>query len=178
MGKSFEDIFGKPLNLSERELIALSDYQTSGGNVNTYLSKRAAGVVKNLDKGLIGHFEEDVNLIDSIFNRSEPLKIRLVVYKGLRSNMPSPAEYRTPCYVGTTYDPETNLDNETRNTNRKIVQEIHLYTGQRVIFLPLYLPDCLGERELLLPRNLLFRVQHRERMNGVETEVVEAIDEI
>ncbi len=164
------------LILSESERKSLSDYQASGGNVNTYLDKKAKGETAHISPDLVARMEEDVKNIDSLFDRSDTLNRPFVVYRGLSVKVPSAEEFRIPCYVGTTYEPGITIDEFAAMSNRTILQEIQLNPGQKAIFIPAYLSfDPFHEKELLLPRDTFFRVLSRDEIDGKIVEKVEVI---
>ncbi|MCA9302135.1 MAG: hypothetical protein H6773_00290 [Pseudomonadales bacterium] len=164
-------------SLTEEERRVLSDYQASGGNVNIYLGKKAANQTSHIKPDLVARFDREVEVMDSIFRRIDGIAKPLTVHRGLSLDTPSPDEFTSPCYVGTTLDPEVNVDTITRRTTRKIVQIIRLPQGQKGIYLPDYMPnDAFGEREFLLPRNTKFRIIKRETINNILVEAVEIIE--
>jgi|GEM_PF-4054940 hypothetical protein len=163
-------------SLTDEERRVLSDYQASNGNVNIYLGKKSAGQTDNIPTELATQFEREIETLDSIFSRMDGITKPLIVHRGLSINTPSPDEFTSPCYVGTTLEPEAAADIVTSRTTRKIVQMINLPQGQKGIYLPDYMPnDSFGEREFLLPRNTKFRIIKKETINNILVETVETI---
>lgn len=160
-------------SLSNEERMALLDYQSSGGNINKYLSKKSKNEVNNVPEYLLKKFEREVEVMDALFFRAEGIKTAVVVYRGLSVGSSELNKFNSPCYVGTTLAPDVTVDEMVKKTNRKVLQIISLQPGQKAIYLPTYMPyDAFGERELLLPRNTNFRILKREMINGVLVETI------
>ncbi|EKE06872.1 MAG: hypothetical protein ACD_18C00249G0007 [uncultured bacterium] len=164
-------------SLTDEEIRVLSDYQASGGNLNIYLGKKAASQTEHIKPELAARFELETRIMDSIFLRIDGVAKPLIVHRGLSIDTPSPDEFTSPCYVGTTLESEIDIDTITKKTTRKTVQIINIPQGKKGIYLPDYMPnDAFGEREFLLPRDTKFRVTKREIVNNILVETVEILE--